>query len=118
MLGNGGCDEIHYCAYCRGVSQIAVNHEPDVARERGNIRIDPDEIVVSLAQKAGQASHTHPSPRRNQMFADVVQFAGHRAVAGNTEQPPLLWHFGEAVIKGNKLPPLGHRQVSVGSVPI
>ncbi|HTU56270.1 MAG TPA: hypothetical protein VMF62_20065, partial [Acetobacteraceae bacterium] len=70
--------------------------------------MDPNEIAVSLAEKAGQAGHAHPGPHRDQVFADVVQFAGDRAVAGNAEQPALLRHVGVAVIEGDELPPLGH----------
>ena len=62
-----------------------MNREPNVAREGWNILVDPDEIAVSLPDEAGQASHTHSGPRRDQVLADVVQFAGHRAAVGNTE---------------------------------
>lgn len=114
MRGNDCCHKIHHCADRRVFTQVAVNHEPDVAREGRNVLIDPDEIGVSLREKAGQAGHTHPGPRRDQVFADVVQFARHRPIAGNTEQPPLLRHVGVALIEGNKLPSFGRGQMRVG----
>jgi hypothetical protein len=85
-LRNYDCREIQYCADRRVFAQVAVNHEPDVAREIWNVLIDPDNIVVSFSQKAGQAGHTHPGPHSDQVLADVVQFAGHRAVASNAER--------------------------------
>ena len=59
MLGDDGCDEIHHGADCRRLPQVAVNDQPDVAREGWDVLVDPDEIVVSVAEKAGQAGHTH-----------------------------------------------------------
>src|SRR5262245_28993150 len=112
MLGDNGYYESHHCAYRRGLPQVAVNHEPDVARKGWHVLMDADEIVVFVSEEAGQAGYTYPSPYGNQMFADVVQFAGHWPLSGNAEQPPLLRHVGEALIEGNKLPALGRRHVS------
>jgi hypothetical protein len=95
-----------------------VNQKPDIARERRNVLIDPDEIVVSVPDKAGQTGHTHPGPHGDQVLADVVQFASHRSTAGNAEQPPLLRHLGEFLIEGDELPPFRRGQVSIGSVRI
>jgi hypothetical protein len=95
-----------------------VNHEPDVARERRNVLTDPDEIVVSVPDEAGQTGHTHPGSRGDQVLADVVQFASHRPIAGNTEQPPLLRHVGEVLIEGDELPPFRRGQMGIGSVRI
>jgi hypothetical protein len=95
-----------------------VNQKPDIARERRNVLTDPDEIVVSVPDKAGQAGHTHPGSRGHQVLTDVVQFAGDRAIASNAEQPSLLRHVGEVLIEGDELPPFGRGQMSIGSVRI
>lgn len=94
-------------------ARIAVNHNPDVARKIWNCLINPDQILVSISDKAGQASDTDPGPRRNQMFTDIVQFAGHGAVARNAQQPSLLRHVGVVLIDGDELPPFGRRQMSI-----
>jgi hypothetical protein len=83
-----------------------MNHEPDVAREGRDLLIDPDEIAVSFPKKARQAGHTDPGPHRDQVFTDVVQFAGYRAIAGKAEQPPLLRHVSKALIEGDDRSPL------------
>jgi hypothetical protein len=95
-----------------------VNHEPDVAREWWDLLIDPDEIAVSVPKKARQAGHTDAGPHRDQVFADVVQFAGYGAISGNAEQPPLLRHVGKALIEGNELPPFRRGQMGIGPVRI
>lgn len=116
ILGNCGCREVHHCAYCRGFAQIAVNYEPDVAREGWNVLMDSDEVTVSFPNKAGQAGHAHGGPHGDQVLADVVQFACYGAVAGNAKQPPLLRHICEALIEGDKLPPFRRGQMGVGAV--
>jgi len=95
-----------------------MNQKPDIARERRHILGDPDEIAVSVPDKAGQASHTHTGPYGDQVLTDVVQFASHRTTAGNAEQPPLLRYFGEVLIEGDELPPFWRGQMSIGSVRI
>lgn len=87
ILGNYDRHKIHHRTHRRSSAQVSVNQKPDIARERGNVLADPDEIVVSVPDKAGQAGHTHAGPHGDQVLADVVQFAGHRTVAGNAEQP-------------------------------
>jgi hypothetical protein len=67
-----------------------MNQKPDIARERRQVLGDPDEIVVFIPDKTGQASHTHTGPHGDQVLTDVVQFAGHRTITGDTEQPLLL----------------------------
>jgi len=93
-----------------------VNQKPDVARERRTALTDPNEIVVPASDKAGQAGHTHTGLHGDQVLADVVQFASHRAIAGNAQQPPLLRHVGELLIEGDELPPFRRGQMSIGSV--
>ena len=118
MLGNHGCDEIHHGAYCWRFAQVAVNHEPDVTREGRDVLVNPDKISLSIGKKARQAGHTHPGPHGDQMLADVVQFASHRTIAGDAEEPALLRHLGVVLIEGDELPPFGLRQVSIGSMRI
>jgi hypothetical protein len=72
MLGNDGCDEIHHRAYRWGFAQVAVNREPNIAREGWNGRIDADEIAVAVPEKAGQAGYTRSGPHGNQVFTDVI----------------------------------------------
>ena len=107
ILGNDGCGEIHHRAYRGGFAQIAVNHEPDVARKARNALVDADEVAVSLPEKARQAGHAHAGPHGDQVLADMVQFAGHRTAAGNAEQPYLLRHVGEARIERDELKSFG-----------
>jgi hypothetical protein len=118
MLRNYDRHKIHHRAHRRGSAQVAVNQKPDIARERRNVLTDPDEIAVSVADKAGQAGHTHTGPYGDQVFTNVVQFTSHRAIAGKAEQPPLLRHVGEVVIEGDELPPFRRGQMSIGSVRI
>jgi hypothetical protein len=80
--------------------------------------IDPDEIVVFVAKKARQAGHTNAGPHRDQVFADVVQFAGYWTIAGDAEEPPLLRHVSKALIEGDELPPFGVGQMSIGPMRI
>jgi len=80
MLGNYDRNKIHHCAHGRSSAQVSVNQKPDIARERRNVLTDPDQIAVSVPDKAGQAGHTHAGPYGDQVFADMVQFAGHRAM--------------------------------------
>lgn len=95
-----------------------MNHDPDITREGWNVLMDSDEIVVSVPEEAGQAGHTHGGPHRAQVLADVVQFASHRAIAGDAEQPPLLRHVGKGLIEGDELPPFRRDQISIRSVGI
>jgi hypothetical protein len=118
MLSNYDCHKIHHCAHRRSSAQVSVNQKPDIARERRNVLINPDEIVVSVPDKAGQAGYTHAGPYGDQVLTDVVQFASHRTIAGNAEQPPLLRHVGEVLIEGDELPPFQRGQMSIGSVRI
>lgn len=116
----GDCDrhKIHHGAHRRGPAQVSVNQQPDVARERQNVFSDPDEIAILVPDEAGQAGYTYARPHGDQVLADVVQFAGHRAVAGNAEQPSLLRHVGEVLIEGDELPPFRRSQMGIGSVRI
>ena len=91
-----------------------MNHEPDVTREGRDVLINPDKVPLSIRKKARQASHTYPGPRGDQMLADVVQFASHRTIASDAEEPALLRHLAIVLIEGDELPPFRRRQVSIG----
>src|SRR5262249_20790200 len=118
VLGYCGRDEIHHCAHRRGAAQIAVNDKPNVAHEGWYLVAESDKVAVALAEKAGQAAYSDPGVDSDQVFADVIQFADHRAVAGNSEQPSLLRQVGVALIKGDKLPPFRRGQMGIGPVGI
>ena len=118
MLGHDCCDEIDHRAYCRGLAKVAVNHDPDVAREGRDVLLDSDEIALSVPEKARQASHAYSGPHGHQVLADVVQFASHGTIAGDAEEPALLRHFGIGLIEGDELPPLRRGQMRIGPVRI
>jgi hypothetical protein len=80
-----------------------MNQKPDIAHKWWNVLSDPDEIAVSVPDKTGQPGHARSGPRGDHMLADAIQSATHRAFAGNAEQPPLLWHVREALIKSSEL---------------
>src|SRR5690349_1133419 len=118
MPGNDVCDEIHHRAHRRSLPQVAVNHEPDIARKGRDTLADADEIARAVAKEARQPGHADAGLRSNQMFADMVELAGHRPFAGNAEQPSLLRHLCKGLIEGNELPSLGRPKVSVGPMRI
>ena len=114
ILRDSDCHKVHHGAHRGSFAQVSVNYEPDIARERRRVFTDADEIVVSIADEAGQARHTDPGPHGDQVFVDVVEFTSHRAIAGNPEQPPLLRHVGKVLIEGDELPPVRRAQMSKG----
>jgi hypothetical protein len=118
VLGNDGRDEIHHGAYCRGFTQVAVDHNPDVSRKGRDVLVDPDKIALSIAEKARQAGHTYPGPHGDEVLADVVQFASDGTIIGDAEQPALLWHVRVVLIKGDELPAFRRGQMRIASVRI
>jgi hypothetical protein len=79
ILRNCDRHKIHHGAHRRSSAQVSVNQKPDIARERRNVLTDPDEIVVSVPDKAGQAGHTHAGPHGDQVLAESARIGSARS---------------------------------------